>query len=873
MDELAFWTGPDQPSQPQPLTLPPVELPSALDSPTVEPVVTPFVEPPPTPVVALPTPVAGSEQQEPGVSGARQEILVRAEKRRILAQTFLSQADDAFARGDPRGAATLYADALQLNPESRQARDGLRRCESALAGTQWDTSSAEDRLTQEQLRWYSRRVRVEGLVRDGDRAMSGGDFAKATQLYRSAQMALSASPGLAGGQLDLFVVGAKLKDASGAATALAQDRRAANRMAAEAEAAASEVAREEYARNRVRTLFSEADTAFSQGFYDNSVTVLDALLDLDPRNVDALALREVANEAWHGNRQRESDTSFREEWRRTFEELRHIAIPPRSIIEHDVDYWRDTVLTRKPLDRMAADRSVDPTEAAIQRALDETRIEPRFDNSIEEIADNLAAYTRVNFVVSRAVREDVDEDVKSISMALSRPMPVSRILRILEDLTQNEIQFVIRNGVVSVVSSEEALGNNVLNKYEVRDIVRSVRDFVGVDVNLSPSGGLEEVEEEMPEREATVLTEDDLLGAITENISPDIWDDTAFLSIENGTLIVNAPSEEQERISSLLNDLRESANVMVNIHVIFLSVEDSFLQDIGVDFRGLGDDSTAGTPGKGSNTVFDDFGSDPGSPGSPATLGTGNDSGIFFREASDNLNVIARTENLYDSGLGNNEGLLGTGGFSLQYTYLDDTEVELILRAVKKSERSEILTEPSLNAFNGQRATLTVANQVSYVGDFDVEIAQAAAIADPIVRVARDGVYLDMRPVVSSDRRFVYVEVRPTVATLLRPIPSFQTSLGTGSPVTLQLPELELQKIRTRVMVPDGGTLLLGGMKIVEQQDLDSGIPVLNRIPILSFFFSRKGEYESYRKLLILLTANIVMPEEFEPAILPGDRR
>ena len=130
-----------------------------------------------------------------------------------------------------------------------------------------------------------------------------------------------------------------------------------------------------------------------------------------------------------------------------------------------------------------------------------------------------------------------------------------------------------------------------------------------------------------------------------------------------------------------------------------------------------------------------------------------------------------------------------------------------------------------------------------------------------------------MRPVVSSDRRFVYVEVRPTVATLLRPIPSFQTSLGTGSPVTLQLPELELQKIRTRVMVPDGGTLLLGGMKIVEQQDVDSGIPFLNRIPILSFFFSRKGEYESYRKLLILLSANIVMPVEYEPAALPGDLR
>ncbi|MCH2112531.1 MAG: type II and III secretion system protein, partial [Planctomycetes bacterium] len=231
---------------------------------------------------------------------------------------------------------------------------------------------------------------------------------------------------------------------------------------------------------------------------------------------------------------------------------------------------------------------------------------------------------------------------------------------------------------------------------------------------------------------------------------------------------------------------------------------------------------------------------------------------------------IARTEGLYDVGLGNEDGLVGSGGFSLQYTFLDDTQLNLVLRAVEKSERREVLTEPSLMVYNNARSTLTVANQVSYVGDFDVEIAQAAAIADPIVRVARDGVFLDVRPVVSADRRFTFIDVRPTVASLVRPLPTFQTSLGTGSPVTMQLPELELQKIRTRVMIPDGGTLLLGGMKMINQQDFESGVPIVSQIPLLSFFFSRKGEYESYQKLLILLSAQIVIPEEHEPSTTPG---
>ena len=831
----------------------------------------PSVEVTPTAAPAAPTPVAVQDPapQAP-VSDERAQLDRHQAKARLLSGQFIAQADEAFQRGDYKGAAMLYADALDLDPNSRDGRDGLRRCEQQLAGGAWDVDSAEDRITQAQLRRANRRIHVEGLIKDGDSSMATGDFDSAVSSYQAAEMALRTSPSLAAGSLDYNLVASKLSEASQARSDYFTAQRSAEAAAAKQEAQATRDARENYLSNRVRTLFQDANQKFTQGHYNDSVKVLDALLELDPRNQDALGLREVANAAWHANRQRETDTSFRQQWKATFDELRTMAVPPKNIIEHDIDYWRNTVLKRESLDKMVSATGADPSEAAIQNLLDATRIEARFENTIEEIADNLAAYTRVNFVVSRAVREDMDEDVKTINLAFTRAMPVSQILSIIEDMTQGQLRFVIRNGVVNVMSSEESVGGNILNKFEVRDIVRPIKDFVGTDVNLAPSGGIELVEEELPEREAKVLTEDDLLAAIQENIEPDSWDDTATVAIENGTLIVNAPPSTQERIKSLLEDLRKSSNIMVDIKVRFLKVEDSFLQDIGVDFRGLGDDSTSGISGKGDDFVFDDFGTDPGSPGAPGTLGTGNDSGMYFREAGDNVNIISRTEHLYDSGLGSEEGLVGSGGLSLQYTFLDDTQLNMVLRAVEKSERREVLTESTLTVSNTQRATLTVANQVSYVGDFDVEIAQAAAIADPIVRVARDGVYLDVRPVVSADRRFTYVDVRPTVATLVRPIPSFQTSLGTGSPVTMQLPELELQKISTSVMIPDGGTLLLGGMKVINQQNLESGIPILNRIPILSFFFSRKGEYESYQKLIILLSARIIVPEEFEPSATPG---
>ncbi|MCA9000990.1 MAG: hypothetical protein KDB61_03635, partial [Planctomycetes bacterium] len=281
-------------------------------------------------------------------------------------------------------------------------------------------------------------------------------------------------------------------------------------------------------------------------------------------------------------------------------------------------------------------------------------------------------------------------------------------------------------------------------------------------------------------------------------------------------------------------------------------------EDIGVHFRGLG------PPGLGVNgQQFNDFG-DPAQAAELASeLGRTNDLGAYFDDGQDG-DFRARMENLYDRQLGSDE-FRGSGGLSFQWTFLDDMQLELVLRAVSKSERIELVTAPRLLVANSARSHLAVLNQVSYVQDFDVEIAQASSIADPVVRVTHEGVILDVRPVVSADRRFVTMELRPTVARLKRPIAERVTTLGSQTSVTIQLPEIEYQRVRTTIPIPDGGTVMLGGMKEIERQDYASGVPILNKVPILSALFERKGTFVSNRKLLILLKADIVIPSEHEP--------
>ena len=199
----------------------------------------------------------------------------------------------------------------------------------------------------------------------------------------------------------------------------------------------------------------------------------------------------------------------------------------------------------------------------------------------------------------------------------------------------------------------------------------------------------------------------------------------------------------------------------------------------------------------------------------------------------------------------------------MSLAFLDDLQYNLIVRAVNKREHAEELTATTLSAQNTQRAYATMLNQITYVQDFDVEVALASIIADPIVGVISDGIVLDVRPTISQNRRYILLELRPTVATLLRPLPEFTSSLaGLTTPVTLQLPELQVASASTTVVVPDGGAVVIGGLKKLFKLDQRSEIPFLGDIPILSLLFKTEGQVNENRDVILLIRATITDANE-----------
>ena len=64
--------------------------------------------------------------------------------------------------------------------------------------------------------------------------------------------------------------------------------------------------------------------------------------------------------------------------------------------------------------------------------------------------------------------------------------------------------------------------------------------------------------------------------------------------------------------------------------------------------------------------------------------------------------------------------------------------------------------------------------------------------------------------------------------------------------------------------VPDGGTVLLGGIKRLSEERNEQGVPILNKIPYINRLFNNVGIGRDTQSLMMMVTPRIIIQEEEE---------
>jgi general secretion pathway protein D len=385
---------------------------------------------------------------------------------------------------------------------------------------------------------------------------------------------------------------------------------------------------------------------------------------------------------------------------------------------------------------------------------------------------------------------------------------------------------------------------------------------------------------------------DSLIELITTTIAPESWTDVggpgAIREFEtNLSLVISQTQDVHEQIADLLEQLRRLQDLQVTIEVRFITLSDRFFERIGVDFDFNIDDNTH------LNNQIDQL---------PSVTNNviATTAGSFFDDDNYSVGIgWTATGPTADLDLQFNQGSFAStrpqfGNFdpataaNFGFAILSDIEAFFLIEAAQGDDRTNILQAPKVTLFNGQSANVNdqvtrpfVTSVIPVVGDF-------AAAYQPVIVVLNEGTMLNVQAVVSADRRFVRLTLVPFFSQI-GDVDTFtfdgkvttdsgtvvqdptnpdqnvtQGQTRTVEGTTVQLPTFAFTSVTTTVSVPDGGTVLLGGVKRLREGRNERGVPLLSKVPYISRLFKNVGIGRDAQSLLMMVTPRIIIQEEEE---------
>jgi type II secretory pathway component GspD/PulD (secretin) len=847
--------------------------------------------PPPRPGAPLPAPTA--QQAEPKAAAPQaapakapsseaekilqqrvKELELEKEKRAVLVKTYVENAKDAAEQNRWDECAEWASKAVENDHANVEAQRLLRQARAAQGYRDADVASISDLMIQSaKVKREQARFTVQSEWDAAQKARAEQKYAESLQHLELALAVIQNDP--AGGDW-----GSREREIRNAIDDTQKLKAAADQNARnQASKEAYRKVKEEEAKRRLaeiekkNAILKAAMEAFESEQYERAEKLLSDYIAENPNDTNARQLMNTANRAKHQKVSDDTLRTERERFRQWKLDMEETTIPYHRILTWpDQAHWNRITELRKDAGVISEPVADSPDTAATKNKLRTDRINFSFQGStFNDVVKFINDAKQMNVVIDQAVASELE----SVPITLNlQDVTIETALHQLVKLGGN-LTYVVQGSVVMITKADSAMARPtpIIQVHAIGDLTVPLTNFIAPDLNLLPSKAEESEDNPKFGKASEGIPPfggaDKVTELIQKNVATeDYWTSEGVSIAAHGEdkLLVIASPDVQRQVTNFLNDLRAFSGLVVTIETRFLTVTDNFLRDVGVDILGLG----GASPGR--LALLDDVtnglddaasaGFDNGGIGLPANASGHPSSGAFFNNNSDG-DYRGRTEHIFDRAF--TSKITNIGGALVQWTLVDDTDLSMILSAVEKTQEGRVLQAPSVTVFNTQRANITLINQLSFIQDFDVEVAQTAFIADPIVGVIQDGLVLDVLPTVSHDRKYVTMQLKPTIATLTRPIPTFTTSLGAfTTPVTIQIPELKVQRAATTVRVPDGGTVLLGGLKNINLADLKATVPWISSVPFASFFLGRRASAKEMDNLMVIVTATITDLREQE---------
>jgi type IV pilus assembly protein PilQ len=279
---------------------------------------------------------------------------------------------------------------------------------------------------------------------------------------------------------------------------------------------------------------------------------------------------------------------------------------------------------------------------------------------------------------------------------------------------------------------------------------------------------------------------------------------------DTNALIIQAMQRDFKQIVSLIEALdKPTPQILIEAHVVEATSETA--RQLGIQWGGLARDGNA--------WIY---------PGA-------NSSGVIGENVSPGIDPTSGMAINFPSNLTNETNTLGlTLGFALQEVGSQILAVQL--SALETEGKLNILSSPSITTLDNQSAFIEAGDEVPFQtvenGEVKIEYKKAVLSLQVTPHVI-EGETLKLKVVTSKDELDFTREV-----------------LGNPTIVT--------KKAETNVILFDGQTMVIGGLKKDTKSDQESGVPGLKNIPLLGHLFKGTQKTHKMEEVLIFITPHIL---------------
>lgn len=644
--------------------------------------------------------------------------------------------------------------------------------------------------------------------------------------------------------------------------------------------------------------------------YEEALQVLDQILFIDPNNPAAEILKEVIQNSLIYRTHYDIQTRKGIGGANLRNENNDASRIPIGLIEYPTDWPQITYRRGEAIQFQDS-----PENRRTLGMLKDRRIPAEFNEV--PFATALAYVqktTGVNMDVNWAALEKVGIDKEtSISMKLPDASAETIMERMIEKVSPDKstaAAWAVDNGILTVSSEQQINSRTVTEIYDVRDLLVEIPNFTNApDFDLTavlasdsatstPSPFASSAKSGLEHRTTPEQRTKEVIDIITNTVAHDTWQENGgevgFVQQFQGALVVTSTPRVHKSIDGLLAKLRQQRAMQINVETRFLLVANDFFEQIGFDLdiylNGTNNQVRAAQAANPAvvpsdffpNGVYNRNLSIPQvGPLTGTTLQNTNQNvpgpQNGFSPISGGQNSLGLAEVLMPQS-GIYSDIAGKGpALGIAGQFLDDIQVDFLVKATQADRRSVQLTAPRLTFANGQIANIVVATQVAFVSDLTPVVSQSSAAFDPQLDVVSEGVRLLVEGYVSADRRYVTLNVDTATSKIDGFTNAPITAIAGGTAVNsaalqsfIQRPTVTVTQVKTSVTIPDQGTCLLGGQRIANENEVETGVPILSKIPLIGRLFDNRITNKTEQTLLVLMKPTVLIQNEEEERQFPG---